>query len=128
MMIYVIKKQYPEISSGFLLSRFNVSRSSFYQWKKKFLEGLSISKERLCSLIKEIFYKSKGTYGSPRIYHELLKSNVIISERTVARDMKALGLSACCKKRHKIQTTDSQHKDPLAPRAFKTENTLPPFL
>ena len=119
-MIYVIKKQYPEISSGFLLNRFNVSRSSFYRWQKKFLEGLSKPEERLCSSIKEIFYKSKGTYDSPRIYHKLLKSNIITSEKTVARDMKAMGLSACCKKRYKIQTTDSQHKDPIAPRAFKT--------
>ena len=64
---------------------------------------------------------SKKTYGSPRIYNELKSLGVLVSENTVAKYMAELGLDARLKKKYSIKTTDSNHKNPIAPRLFKVE-------
>jgi len=75
--------------------------------------------------IKLIFKESKGTYGSPRVFNELLQRGFSISENTVAKYMKDLGLDARLKKKFKVRTTESNHNGPIAPREFKVENGAP---
>lgn len=72
--------------------------------------------------IKKSFKASKQTYGSPRIYLELIEEGFQISENTVAKYMRELGLDARLKKKFRVQTTDSGHTDPIAPRLFKVED------
>ena len=45
-----------------------------------------------------------------------------VSENTVAKYMRELGLDARLKKKFRVVTTDSKHQDPIAPRLFETEN------
>lgn len=48
-------------------------------------------------LLKQIVYefdKSDQVYGSPKIYHELKKQGVVVSEKRVARLMRENGLRA----------------------------------
>jgi putative transposase len=123
----VIKLLSDKIPIRFLCNYFSISPSSYYAW----LSGPSIehlkTKNIIVSAIKEIFYTSKKTYGSPRIYHELVLRGYKVSVNTVAKYMNELQLDANYKKRFKVQTTDSAHSDPIAPRIVKTEvkETLP---
>ena len=100
---------------------FSVCPSSFYYWKKTKKIEFFNKKESIKRKIKRIFDESKDTYGSPRIHRELLKKSIKISENTVAKYMNKLGLDARLKKKYKVQTTDSNHKSPIAPRLFKVE-------
>ena len=99
----------------------SVSKSGYYHWKNKLL--LADSKtEALDEKIKSIFESSRETYGSPRIYIELQKMDIEVSESMVARRMKSLGVTPKIKKKFK-NTTDSAHDLAVAPnilnRAFK---------
>jgi len=124
-MIFELKNQ---ISVKFLSEHFNVSRSGFYKWMKAHKATSKLtSKAKICKEIKAVFEKSKGTYGSPRIHAELQAQDVVICENTVAKYMREMGLDARLKKKYRVQTTDSKHSNPIAPRLFKTEdeNCLP---
>ncbi len=106
---------------------FGVSRSSYYHWiKDNELPSLK-TKEQILKAIKKSFETSKETYGSPRVYLDLIEQGFQVSENTVAKYMRELGLDARLKKKFKVQTTDSNHSDPIAPRLFKVEddNMLP---
>lgn len=104
-----------------------VSKSGYYQWKKLSLVKAKRSKEKMeiTKEIKKIFEFSKSTYGSPRVHKVLLIRGFSISENTVAKYMKELDLDARFKKKFKVQTTNSNHNGPIAPRIFKTEEPLP---
>jgi len=99
-----------------------VSTSGYYYWKKELKDGSKT--EELDRQIREFFELSKQTYGSPRIYIELKKKGVQVSESTVARRMKMLGITPKVKKKFKC-TTDSNHDLPIAPnvldRVFEVE-------
>ena len=86
---------------------FKVSKSGYYKWL-----GLLPEKQDIRSVInkeiKQVFDKSKDTYGSPRITLELKKKNIIKSKSTIARYMKALNLQVLKRKKYVI-TTDSKH-------------------
>jgi hypothetical protein len=106
----------------FCCKYFSVSPSSYYFWKKNSYPQRIETKNNICNLIKFIFKQSKNTYGSPRITEELKSQDVIVSENTVAKYMSEMGLDARLKKKFRIQTTDSNHQEPIAPRIFQTEN------
>jgi putative transposase len=102
-----------------------VARSSFYIWKKKVLSPRQRGKMKVCASIKKSFKESKGTYGSPRIFKELKSKGLPSSVNTVAKYMKETGLDARLRKKYKVQTTDSNHTYPIAPRLFRVEDKNP---
>lgn len=100
----------------------SVSKSGYYNWLKqapRLLEKRAEKEEAILS----IFYSSRRTYGSPRIAEELNKSVQQLSERTIARRMRDLGISSRVKKKYK-KTTDSNYNQAVAPnilnRKFNT--------
>ena len=121
-MINILKSKIP---IKFLCQYFGAGRSSYYYWEKDNLLPSIKIKTKICAAIKKIFKDSKETYGSPRIYRELKDKGYIISKNTVAKYMSELGLDARLKKKFKIQTTDSNHDNPIAPRLFKVEDDNP---
>jgi len=112
-----------QVSVKFLAEHFGVSKSNFYKWLKHRETSTArlTSKKEICTEIKSIFKASKETYGSPRVYAELKTKGVLISENTVAKYMREMGLDARLKKKYRVMTTDSNHPHPIAPRLFKTE-------
>jgi len=48
-----------------------------------------------------------------------------VSENTVAKYMREMGLDARLKQKFRVLTTDSNHSGPIAPRRFKSEEQLP---
>ncbi len=124
-MIELVKMEKPKMPIRFLCQYFGVTASGYYNWKKQRLRPHFIRKELICDKIKIVFDESKTTYGATRVYRELKSLNILVSQNTVAKYMKELGLDARLKKRFKVQTTDSNHDSPIAQRIFKVEDENP---
>lgn len=131
-MIYLTKRESPSVPYSRILSHFGWSRSGFYRWLKKretaLLHGQEPSrKDQICQEILDLFERSGGTYGSPRIHQSLKALGYSVFVDTVANYMRAMGLRAVLKKRFKIKTTDSQHNHPISQRRFRAEDpkTMP---
>lgn len=65
--------------------------------------------------IQKVYERSRGTYGSPRVYQELKAQGQSVCENTVARLMKEHGIRSVVRRRFRVRTTDSAHAHPLAP-------------
>lgn len=126
-MISFITSQRSEIPLEFLCKHFGVSRSGYYNWSSRHQLVSFKRKADICEAIRCEFKASGQTYGSPRMTKELLSKGFVISENTVAKYMKELGLDARLKKKFRVNTTDSNHKFAVADRLFKVEDhhTMP---
>jgi len=71
-----------------------VSESWFYKWIKDPVTQRQQRRLSLAEEIKRIFDESGGTYGSPKIFVELVRAGWRVSVNTVARLMAELGLAA----------------------------------
>lgn len=104
-----------------------VSKSGYYKWlrnqNQQSTEKEAYMKE-ITQKISKSFHESQGTYGSPRVHNDLVDWGYTISQKTVARLMKEMGLSASPKEKF-VVTTDSNHDMKIYPnlvkRQFKTE-------
>jgi transposase InsO family protein len=100
-----------------LCENLDVSSSGYYGW----LERRSQPGRRACenqTLAKEIqaiHEESRQTYGSPRIVMELRKQGKRHGRNRVSRLMNEEGLCGRQKGRYRIQTTNSNHDEPIAP-------------
>lgn len=92
---------------------FNVSRSGYYRWLKHKPDPREKRAQLLKQEILKIYHKGRGCYGSPRIYRDLLKLGLSCGKKRVEQLMKALGIRARHKKKHKA-TIDSLHNHPVA--------------
>ena len=90
-----------------------VSKSGYYKWLKSRPSKRYIENQALMKQIREIHNRSKQTYGSPRITHELLDCRVKVSRPRVARLMKKAGIRSKMRKKY-VVTTNSKHKFPIA--------------
>lgn len=90
-----------------------VSRSGYYAWVKSKPSKRVIENQNLTNRIIDIYKKSKGTYGSPRITQELKQSFTRVSRPRVARLMKKANIRSITKKKF-VVTTDSKHNYPIA--------------
>lgn len=72
--------------------------------------------------IKKSYHESLGTYGSPRVHDDLLEWGYQVSQKTVARLMKEMGLFAIPEEVY-VVTTDSNHDLPIFPNLLKRNFT-----
>jgi putative transposase len=92
----------------------DVSRSGYYAWKKRQQKGEDPQLRALLEHIQRIHKKSHGTYGSPRVHAELRAEGWTYNHKRIARLMRLKGLVGR-RKNHRMSTTDSRHKYPVAP-------------
>jgi transposase InsO family protein len=109
-----MKNDFPILA---LCNNLDVSPSGYHDWRKRrdhpgprALENQTLTQE-----IVDIFADSRGTYGSPRLVRELRKKGRKHGRNRVARLMKEKGLAGRQKGRYRVQTTDSNHDEPIAP-------------
>lgn len=108
-MIYnFIQKYEVEFPIGTMCKVLEVSSSSYYHWKRSPDNKKEQTKANLKQAITTIYLEFKQRYGSPRITMELKARGYKISEPTVAKYMRELGLRSKLAKRYKV-TTDSKH-------------------
>lgn len=86
-----------------------LSKSGYYNRKKKGKGKREIQEELLLEKIKEIYIESRGIYGSPRITEELRRRGINSDKKRIARLMQQSGIRAKTVKRYK-RTTNSNHK------------------
>jgi transposase InsO family protein len=102
----------------------NVSRSGFYDWRRRGVSPRELRRQDLLAEIRKIHEQSRGNYGSPRIVRELRKNGIVCNRKTVEELMKENGIRAKRSKKFKA-TTDSNHSLPVAKnrlkRKFKTK-------
>lgn len=75
-----------------------ISRNSFYNWKKEYKDKLK-KRAKLLIAILRIYWDSDGIYGAPRITIELKNQGINISQSTVAKYMRLLGIESIHTKR-----------------------------
>jgi transposase InsO family protein len=90
---------------------FEVSRAAYYQRRKNVVSPRAAADARLIERIRQVHADSDGTYGAPRVHHELLARDVACGRRRVRRLMRINGIEGHCKKRWRtttIQDPDAQ--------------------
>ncbi|QUL55488.1 IS3 family transposase [Paenibacillus tritici] len=88
---------------------FQVSRSGYYKWRTAKPTPQAILKALLLKRIAYHFDASQGRYGSPKITILLEREGYKISERTIGKYMRELGLRSCNAKRAPQSTKKGQH-------------------
>jgi transposase InsO family protein len=91
-----------------------VSRSGFYASRGRLPSPRACRRLELKTSIARIHAQSRCTYGSPRIYAELLDLGVDICENSVARIMRENNIRVRYKPRFVPATTDSRHAHSVA--------------
>jgi putative transposase len=79
-----------------------------------------LSDDALLVHIKVIHAQSRGGYGWPRVWKELLARGIRVGKQRVQKLMQLHGIRAKGKRRFKV-TTDSNHKLPIAPNLLNRE-------
>jgi transposase InsO family protein len=100
-----------------LCENLEVSPSGYYDWQKRRATPGSRAQEnkKLAQEIGQIHERSRQTYGSPRVTLELRKKGKRHGRNRIARLMNEAGLCGRQKGRYRVQTTDSNHDQPIAP-------------
>jgi putative transposase len=109
-----MKNEHPVLR---LCAELDVSASGYYDWQsRRVCPGpRTLQDQALKQEIQSIHAASRQTYGSPRIVMELRKAGARHGRNRVARLMKQEGLCGRQKRRYRVQTTDSNHHEPIAP-------------
>jgi putative transposase len=100
----------------------NLSRSGFYTWRTRPPSQREMANQELLEQIEKVHRESDETYGSPRIYHALLKLGRKCSVNRVARLMRRNGIQAKQKRRFKT-TTKRNKSHPVAPNRLNRDFT-----
>lgn len=100
----------------------NVSTSGFYEWFGRPISEQSQTDARLTRSIRQSFELSDGTYGSPRVWHDLMASGEHCGINRVARLMKLANLQARRKRRRLPgDTAASRLENHIAPNHLQRE-------
>ena len=89
----------------------NVSRSGYYTWRPRPPSKREMANQTLLEQIRKVHRESDKTYGSPRIYHELLRLGWKCSRNRVARLMRRNDVQAKQKRRFKATTNRAGPQD-----------------
>ena len=99
----------------------DVSRSGFYDWTKRPESNRDKANRAILPRVISIFDASRETYGSPRVTAQLRSEGLVVNEKRIAKLMHDNEIASVINPRFKVQTTDSNHNRPVAPRLFETE-------
>ena len=109
-----MKNDYPILA---LCANLEVSPSGYYDWQsRRATPGpRAVEDQTLTKQIAHIHTQSRQTYGSPRIVDELRKQGRSHGRNRIARLMREKGICGRQKGRYRVQTTNSNPDQPIAP-------------
>ena len=91
----------------------DVSRAGYYAWKCRPESGHAKRDAELRDLVRESHVNSRRTYGSPRVFADLVESGERVSRKRVARLMREQGLAARKRKRYRTHVV-AESEQPVA--------------
>lgn len=100
---------------GDLCALLGVTRSGYYAWRSGQETPRNINNRKLAEQIKQVFEAQRGRYGSPRITEELRHNGHKCNHKRVERLMRQAQLQGRTGRRRKVRTTNSDHREPIAP-------------
>lgn len=100
-----------------------VPRSCYYEWLDSPKTEREKENERLIEMLKALFEKGRGTYGTRRLKNKLAEQGIVVSRRRIGRLMRQAGLWCKTKKKFKA-TTDSKHNKSIAPNLLERQFTV----
>jgi len=96
-----------------MLKYLGVSRSGYRSWLNRTSSDTEKRREYIKAKIQDIYDGSKQNYGAPKITRKLRQKGETISERTVGKYMKEMGIKAQWVKPWTITTIDSDFSNEL---------------
>lgn len=111
----VITRHRGEFQVRLMCRVLEVTPSGYYASLKRPLSWHALIDEVLMARVRIIHHESGKTYGAPRVHRELQAEGLPAGPKRVARLMREEGLVARPRKRHRVSTTNSNHRDPIAP-------------
>ncbi len=100
-----------------------VSRSRYYHWLNSPKTKRETENDKLIKILKVLFEKGRGAYGTRRLKNGFAEQGIIVSRRRIGRLMVQAGLWCKTKKKFKV-TTDSKHNKPIAPNLLERQFTV----
>jgi putative transposase len=73
---------------------YGVTRAGFHAWRSRGHGARAIANAKLRKRIRTIHARSRGTYGSPRVYRALARQGIQARENRIARIMQKHGIQA----------------------------------
>lgn len=95
-----------------------ISASGYYAWRNRAPSARRQAERFLLARIRQIYQRSRQTYGSPRIYAELRAQGWGGNHKRIERLMRQHQIRAQPRRRFR-STTDSQHRLPVAPNVLQ---------
>ena len=110
--------QEPMLSIGRKCVLMNVSRSGYYDWRKREVSVRELANTMLDGQIQHIYHAHAGRYGYRRVCEELRDWGIRVSLERVRRCMKRLSLRGIQRRKFK-HTTNSKHHLPIMPNLLE---------
>jgi len=119
-------KTEPYLDVKIICRTLQVSRAGYYAWRVRPASDRARESVDLSAKVREVFDRSRGTYGAPRIQKKLAEIGENHGKERIRKLMVKEEISAKPKRKF-VKTTDSKHNLPIAPRIIQTENqeTMP---
>jgi putative transposase len=102
-----------------------VSASGFYDWFERPPSAQSVANAGLLVRIRESFALSQQTYGSPRVWKDLVVAGERCSENRVARLMRRARIAAQLKPRRKPTDVGMRPEHSIAPNVLERDFAAP---
>ncbi len=103
-----------------------VSRSGYYDWRKRQVSNRTIANAKLDKHIQAIYEEHKGRYGYRRIAETLWEKSITVSLERIRRRMRKLNIKGIQSRKFKY-TTNSKHTLPIMPNLLNQNfNTISP--
>jgi putative transposase len=108
-----------------LCALFGVTRAGYYAWRHRPTSARLEQDRVILEAMQQIFKKSKGTYGSPRLQRSLVGEGHRVSRRRVARLMRVGGLRARVVRVYRRKAGTHRWFDQHANHVRRTQATAP---
>jgi transposase InsO family protein len=120
-----IKEHCSEFPVEAMCRALSVSSSGYYASVDRPVSARAQRRAELAEKVEATHDQSRGTYGSPRVYRELVAQGEQVCENTVAKIMREKKVRACTPRRFVPATTDSKHDHPVAPNRLDRKFNQP---
>ena len=102
---------------------YGVSRDGYNSWRRRGQSRRRVEDSEFYVLIKQIFDKHEGCYGSPKITREIRKSGLAVGQKRVARIMREHGLKAVKAKLYRTRKFKSVYDKASPNRIYEVKIT-----